>query len=173
MTDDQGASEPSARLRELGDYLIELAESADATLYSLPALPFLHRHRTSNVDDLPRLVQLARWEYEHRERRKRYFRPDLLGEPAWDMLLDLFLARADGLRLSVSSVCIGSRVPLTTALRWLAILEGEGLTCRKQDEADKRRSWIELTPTGAQAMIEWLGDKDRQISGRLVPEVSR
>jgi hypothetical protein len=50
----------------------------------------------------------------------------LFGEPAWDILLDLFIAHCRGDDLQVSSVCIEASVPSTTILRWIARLESEG-----------------------------------------------
>lgn len=63
------------------------------------------------------IVELARRFYRSRRLRPRVFSDDaLFGEPAWDMLLDLFIAEADGKRLSVTAACIGSAVPTSTAL---------------------------------------------------------
>lgn len=47
------------------------------------------------------------------------FSEDLFRDPAWDMLLDLTLAHTECRRVSVTSLCIASGVPPTTALRWI------------------------------------------------------
>ena len=41
----------------------------------------------------------------------------LLSDPAWDMLLDLYAARLEGRRVSVSSLCIAAAVPPTSISR--------------------------------------------------------
>lgn len=47
---------------------------------------------------------------------------DLFGEPAWDMIVDLFIAAEENKTVSVSSLCIDASVPMTTVLRWNNIL---------------------------------------------------
>ncbi|MDZ4380808.1 MAG: winged helix DNA-binding protein [Parvibaculum sp.] len=80
--------------------------------------------------------------------RQSFFPDGLFSDPAWDMLLDLTHARLSGKRVSVSSLCIASRVPATTALRRISDLVSEGLAARVRDEADGRRVFVELTEDG-------------------------
>ncbi|WP_086607486.1 MarR family winged helix-turn-helix transcriptional regulator [Erythrobacter donghaensis] len=98
-------------------------------------------------------LALARKAYALRRKRGAIFgNPDLFGEPAWDILLDLFIAQAEGKSVSVSSACIGSAAPATTGLRWLGVLADEGLVLRDPDPEDNRRVMVRLTPTGCAAM---------------------
>lgn len=76
----------------------------------------------------------------------------LFGEPGWDILLDLYIARHRGTELQVSSVCIEAGVPSTTILRWIARLEREGLIYRATDHGDARRRYVRLTPQGHSLM---------------------
>jgi len=84
--------------------------------------------------------------------RQNYFPEGLFSDPAWDMLLDLTHARLSRKRVSVSSLCIASRVPATTALRRISDLVSQGLALRVRDEADGRRVFVELTDEGFQRM---------------------
>ena len=68
--------------------------------------------------------------------------------PAWDIMLDLYQARAKGASISVSSACIGGACPPTTGLRWLQALENMHLIGRSQDPDDKRRITVSLTEKG-------------------------
>lgn len=87
--------------------------------------------------------------YAERRLRERIFAdPQLFGEPAWDMLLDIAIAESKGLRLSVTSACIGACVPATTALRWVSVLEEKQLIWREDDMGDARRAFLRLTPEG-------------------------
>lgn len=98
-------------------------------------------------------LALARKAYALRRKRAAIFgNPDLFGEPAWDILLDLYIAQAEGKQVSVSSACIGSAAPPTTGLRWLGVLADEGLVVREADPEDHRRVLVRLTPSGQAAM---------------------
>ncbi len=66
-------------------------------------------------------------------------------DPNWDMLLDLFVQQAKGQPVSVSSLCVASAVPATTALRHIAGLEESGAIVRRADPDDKRRMLLSLS----------------------------
>ncbi|NCU12190.1 MAG: winged helix DNA-binding protein [Sphingomonadaceae bacterium] len=103
----------------------------------------------------PRLVRRI---IRHRQLRARFFDGDLFADPAWDMLLDLTAARAEHTRVSVTSLCIASGVPPTTALRWIGQMTESGLLQRVEDEADRRRAFIALTDKAADAMARYFAE---------------
>lgn len=101
-------------------------------------------------------VEMARATYAKRRKRAAIFGdPDLFGEPGWDILLDLYIAEADGKPVSVSSACIGSAAPPTTGLRWLGVLAEQGLVDRQHDPQDQRRVLVHLTEKAMAAMDEY------------------
>ena len=57
-----------------------------------------------------------------RSMREQIFGTDIFRDPAWDMLLDLYVNRAEGRDTSVSSLCIAGGVPATTGLRYIAAM---------------------------------------------------
>lgn len=59
---------------------------------------------------------------------------------------------------SVSSACIGSAAPASTALRHLIALENEGLVERTVDPDDARRKLTRLSRDGAQLMDAYLAE---------------
>jgi hypothetical protein len=79
----------------------------------------------------------------------------LFADPAWDMLLDLFVARVEGRLISTSSACIGASVASTTGLRWLRTLETQGLVQRAPDQLDRRQRFISLTSSAMAAVRAW------------------
>lgn len=99
-----------------------------------------------------RLTTAIAW-LRSRDERDRVFGADLFFDPAWNMLLDLYVNERRGAVVSVSSLCIAARVPSTTALRWLTLLERRGLIGRRPDDYDRRRSFLFLTGDG-RAKIE-------------------
>lgn len=103
----------------------------------------------------PRLIrQIVR----QRQLRARFFDGDLFADPAWDILLDLAAARAEHKRVSVTSLCIASGVPPTTALRWISQMVESGLLERVEDDADKRRAFIALSDKAADAMARYFAE---------------
>jgi DNA repair protein RadC len=88
----------------------------------------------------------AKWLYWSRGLRSQTLTCSLFGEPAWDLLLDLYIREKSGSRSSVTSACIGSRAPHTTALRHISALCRTKWISRVPDDADKRRYWLALTP---------------------------
>lgn len=103
----------------------------------------------------PRLVRRI---IRQRQLRARYFEGDLFADPAWDMLLDLTAARAEHTRVSVTSLCIASGVPPTTALRWIGQMSDAGLLMRVDDETDRRRAFITLTDKASDAMSRYFAE---------------
>jgi len=165
VSEGDNSNGAGAILRDLGQYLIELSKdmSCNGDINSPIAITFSkNASDIKNFDDTRILYSIASDDYNDRRLRHKYFNYDIFGEPCWDILLDLFIARIDGLRISITSSCIASGVPLTTALRWLTVLENRGLIIRSNDQTDKRRSWVELSDLGFKAMSEFLREKARK-----------
>ena len=74
------------------------------------------------------------------------------------MLLDLTAARAEHSRVSVTSLCIASGVPPTTALRWIGQMTEIGLFERVEDDTDRRRAFIALTEKAADGMARYFAE---------------
>lgn len=103
----------------------------------------------------PRLVRQV---IRQRQLRARFFDGDLFADPAWDMLLDLTAARGERKQVSVTSLCIASGVPPTTALRWIGQMTEAGLFQRVEDDTDRRRAFITLTDRAASAMALYFAE---------------
>lgn len=148
---DTDRSETGSVLHPLADELLAIAErlrdaaEGASARYDGDALRVARPARNH--------LALARKAYNLRRKRAALFgNPDLFGEPAWDILLDLFIAHGEGKSVSVSSACIGSASPATTGLRWLGVLADEGLVVRENDPEDNRRVMVRLTRAGLAAM---------------------
>lgn len=77
-------------------------------------------------------------------------------DATWSMLSELLRAKLARRRISVTSLCLASKNPVTTALRRIdRLLEAEFVTCT-QDPKDRRRKYIELTELGEHRLQETL-----------------
>lgn len=83
--------------------------------------------------------------------------PDCLSaQPAWDILLALYLADKAGARHSMGRMIELSRSSVTTGLRHIGILEAQGLIKREQDKRDGRVFYLLLCAPGRAAVDEIL-----------------
>ncbi len=105
--------------------------------------------------------------------RQHFFPDGLFSDPAWDMLLDLTYARLSGKRVSVSSLCIASRVPATTALRRIGDIVVQGLATRIRDESDGRRVFVELTDDGFSRMMSYIGNARSMLAGETQQQIRK
>jgi hypothetical protein len=113
----------------------------------------VERHVESSDTELAAVAQKY---LRMRRKRADLFGADLFADPAWEILLDLFAAGIEGRVVSITSACIASGVPTTTALRWIALLVSRGLVCRAPDARDHRRSHLYLSTEAKATMAEWL-----------------
>ena len=101
----------------------------------------------------------------YKARRERDQRSPVLGlfqDPAWDILLDLFISYTQNTSISIMSAGLAANVPASTALRWIWTLEEAHLVVRKLDASDKRRSFVSLAPDGISYMREILAKISEQ-----------
>lgn len=130
----------------------------------IPALPAMGKAGETTIEttlDATQVRDLLR----ARRLRDDFLPGDLFADPAWDMLLDLLAARLEKERVSVSSLCIASAVPPTTALRWIRTLTEKGFVHRQADPHDGRRVFITLTDATAKALEHWFGASRRFLCG--------
>lgn len=113
--------------------------------------------RTHSEQAMPsRLVRIARHQHAMRRRREAAIEC-LCGEPAWDMLLELYIARAERREVPVKNLCLAAATSISTAMRRLDQLIATGLIFKADDAADARRSLVGLTDGGLEAMTRILG----------------
>lgn len=156
----EGEDDAALQLRQLSEELGRIARALAQLSQAAPIVEAPLRPQTPSaaVGPAPGLpaIALVRAFIRARRLREHYFPADLFADPAWDMLLDLLLARIEGRLVAVSSLCIAAAVPPTTALRWIKRLTDEGLFVRAADPRDGRRVFIELSENAAQAMVAYV-----------------
>ncbi|HSR00760.1 MAG TPA: MarR family transcriptional regulator [Sphingomicrobium sp.] len=97
------------------------------------------------ASDRSSLVDRAREEFHERRRRGAVFGQSMFGEPAWDMLLTLYILDISGQRQTIGALLNFSGTPATTAKRWLDYLVAHDLVRREEHPTDRRTAFVTLT----------------------------
>ena len=108
-----------------------------------------------------------------RAKRDEAFGDDLFFDPAWSILLELYVHHRQRTAMSITSLCHAAKIPPSTGLRWLTLLEKRGLVTRESDPFDRRRTYALLTDEALERLERALDDAIE--SNRLlgIEQVSR
>jgi|SRR5579872_1194477 len=109
-----------------------------------------HRENEEN------LLKAARSIVEMQKLRRRYFPAAMFGEPAWDILLAVYLASAKSDR-TIDRLANSSGAPISTAIRWLRYLEAEGLVMLDASVHDPAQKQVYLTDKANRSLRLFLG----------------
>ena len=114
-----------------------------------------HLQKTSDANpfDPPsraKLIAKAKAVFAERNRRTEYLSRAMFGEPAWDMLLCLYIL--NGARVTFGKLVNMIGEPMTTGVRWIDYLEKEHLVARRADPNDRRLVCIELLDRGREIL---------------------
>jgi len=154
MLDDASRNLSPYDMRVLAGSLLKLADALDQDWSSDGVASQFHwitqaGRLERNSLELSKIALRVR---ELGKRRERFLPAELLGEPCWQMLLELFIQFAGGAKISTKSLCLISGSPDTTALRLIDKLEDAGLIKRSTPPTDKRVTLVELTRKGVVAV---------------------
>ena len=111
----------------------------------------------SGATDRQSLVSKARMVLSSRLVREQYFHCDLFGEPAWEILLALYVIEDSGARFTISKLAECINAPLSTVVRWVKTLEEQSLVSRMNHPTDRRIIFVRLLDEGRKAMDDYLG----------------
>lgn len=113
----------------------------------------IRERRESEAD---RLAELAQEEYDARRQREHLLALDFSAEPAWDMLLLLYVEHRRGRPVEIDRLCAASPVAATTALRWVALLVDKRLATRLRSAGTQSRIEIALSASGVDTLDTYL-----------------
>ena len=99
---------------------------------------------------------------EGRRRREQIFGGDLLADPCWDLLLDLFIAAEEGRQLSVAAACLAAPVPGSTALRCIAHLADVGLVSQCLEDGSHVGLHLALTDQAMVKLTQFLNPSESE-----------
>lgn len=108
------------------------------------------------LPDREKLIERARLVLSSRQLRASYFNRAMFGEPAWDVLLALYITEGTEDPHSVGRIAELVQAPLTTVARWIDYLEKERMVCREAHPSDKRVIFIRLLERGRQLLESYL-----------------
>lgn len=140
-----------------------------------------HDHSVNHIRTLPRceedaaiLAESAERILRFRRHRDNTFAPShLFGDPAWDILLEIFRSAARRIAITVSDTSACAGIASSSATRWIQTLEAAGLVCRSADPGDKRRVLLNITPMGQDLMkrtlAAWLPEGGELADRRTIP----
>lgn len=106
-------------------------------------------------DESGRLLARARQIIAHRRKRLELFGKELFGEPAWEMLLLLYVSQSTQ-RYTVGQLAEASGAPKSTGVRWIDHLEQQGLVEKDQHPTDGRTAFVKLSKRGQEALALYL-----------------
>jgi hypothetical protein len=94
--------------------------------------------------------------YAERRRRDDLFPEGIFGEPAWDLMLAMFIAREKGQAMILCKAYKAAGVSDTTGRRLLDRMEEEGLITRRRAPRSRKMRIVELTDMAAERLIDYL-----------------
>lgn len=144
---------PSDSPSKLSDILAKL-QQAHRDLERIHAAS----HEDSEVVLLPEdeLLKIARSLAFIWNSRRSFVSDTLIADPGWLILLNLKIAELRHEKIQVSTICLDSGAPATTALRWIKFLESSSLVRTEPDMRDGRRKFVLLTDSGSELMGKYL-----------------
>jgi DNA-binding MarR family transcriptional regulator len=111
--------------------------------------------RSSNDMPSETLLERARSILRVRAARERMLGRAAIGEPAFDLLLSLYL-RTGQKEASLTSLARAAATPYSSAIRWARYLADKGYVERTESRSDRRATYVQLTPAGRAMMDEFL-----------------
>lgn len=154
MSDEPPADDPKIIQLDRGD--IENAARLLALLADGDAKLVIDTTKIESGKPRPQvLLNRAREILADRKRRHEVFSKAMFGEPAWEMLLLLYILRS-GTRQTIGRLGELAGASKSTALRWIEYLEQQRLVRRETHPTDKRAIFVELTEKAIESLEAYL-----------------
>jgi DNA-binding MarR family transcriptional regulator len=101
----------------------------------------------------PALLERAESILRVRRSRERLLGRAVIGEPAFDLLLCLYVQSGQK-GTSLTSIARPAGIAYSSAMRWIRYLEDKGLVERTDSRSDRRAITVQLTPRGRAVLDE-------------------
>jgi DNA-binding MarR family transcriptional regulator len=122
-----------------------------------PIRPATGKSEVRADNDSEPFVRRARDALEMRRKRIAIFGPQMFAEPAWEMLLILYVSERGQrhTQTSLSELSSGSR---STGMRWIEYLVSQEFIFREEHPTDKRRNFVGLSNKGRELLELYLSE---------------
>jgi DNA-binding MarR family transcriptional regulator len=137
-------------IREAARLLALIANAGSSRLEELLRAP--QRGAANNHVDRDVLLARIRRHLSNRRLRTSYLNRAIFGEPAWDMLLVLYITESAGGRQSVRRLADWVGTPVSTTLRWINYLAKERLVQKEAHPNDRRMVFVTLLDKGRELL---------------------
>jgi DNA-binding MarR family transcriptional regulator len=101
------------------------------------------------------LIDRAKTILRMRQSRERLLGRAMIGEPAFDLFLSLYLT-PEAQETSLASLARMAAVPYSSAVRWISYLVDKEYVSRRESKSDRRVTSVHLTQTGRAILDEFL-----------------
>lgn len=143
------ASASRGRARDTG--IEDIARRLDELVQTVSRAPISAVPPTVQNGILPAAQQALKAERE----RRLIFGATIVADPAWSILLNLFVARIERREITVSELCSTGGLASPTALRWVAHLIEAKLVTSASNAARRDDRRLELTDEGVTLMGDY------------------
>lgn len=94
-----------------------------------------------------------------RKKRDAFNSPlGLFRDPSWEILLQVFSSHLGGSEVSISNLCDDLQFPVSTARRWIQILENNGFVRIVGDRSEDSQCFVVLTDQAISMLSTTLAD---------------
>ncbi len=154
VTEDLSSSE----MRDLAVVLLRVADSIDQNWDGAQTRPGFHwpGAYTRISRDAANLAFDANVIHLKLQKRREFMPKDLVGNPGWEILLQLFIQFAGGAGVSAASLSALLNMPAETVAQHIERIEAAGLLRRTAPTADECGGMVELTEKGVVAVGSYL-----------------
>lgn len=112
-----------------------------------------------------RLTTAVAW-IEAQEARDEALGATLFGDPAWSILLQLYIAHHRDAAYTIETLARACRLTPSAGARWIALLEKAGLACHSANASAPDQLVVSLTATGKARLDEAI-DRANESNSRL------
>jgi DNA-binding MarR family transcriptional regulator len=108
-----------------------------------------------------------------RNRRSSLFSGELFIDPAWDILLELSLARLEGRGVTTGDLVRLSSVRESIVLRWIDKLVQDGWILPDPEPSGEQGAVLDLSAKAAAGMQKWINELEGRADDRITSLLER